>query len=221
MRPSGFFLFPLQVELDCQIRHHSPYGQMTPAIVQTLGSFAAHAPVDTLLVVKEHPLDNALTDWRSLVGHIAARLGIGDRVVYLTGGNLESLLREASGVVTVNSTVGSLALPMGISVIALGRAIYDLPGITFQGKLDEFWRQALPPDAQAFDAFRLVVMHRTQINGGFYSAAALRLAVAGAIRKLEGRGPPAFTQIAHRTAPAIFPGRSASWVEQAVNGRRS
>jgi capsular polysaccharide export protein len=199
IRPAESFLFPLQIDSDYQIRHHSSYGRMAPVVEQT--------PADALLVVKEHPLDNALTDWRVLVESAAARLGIGGRVVYLTGGNLDQLLDGVAGVVTVNSTVGSRALSVGVPVIALGRAIYDIAGITFQGVLNDFWRRPLPPDPEAFDAFRRVVMARTQINGGFYSASALRLAVAGAIPKLERGCTPVFTRIAYRAKtwlPAVL-----------------
>jgi capsular polysaccharide export protein len=210
-RPGMFFLFPLQVDSDYQIRHHSPHGRIAPVVDEILQSFTAHAPADALLVAKEHPLDNALTDWRSLVEDAAWRLGIGDRVVYLTGGSLERLLDGTSGVVTVNSTVGARALARGVPVIALGRAIYDIAGITFQGSLDEFWRQPLPANPEAFDAFRRVTIHRTQINGGFYSATGLRLAVAGAIPRLEGGWSCAFAQIGHRPSPGLFPLRSASW----------
>ncbi len=60
-------------------------------------------------------------------------------------------------VVTVNSTVGTLALACGLPVIALGKAVYDIAGLTFQGELDEFWNTPTAPDADLFDAFRRVL----------------------------------------------------------------
>jgi hypothetical protein len=48
-------------------------------------------------------------------------------------------------------------------------------------------------------------MHHTQINGGFYSATGLRLAVVGAIPKLEGGWSPAVIQIAYRADSGDLP----------------
>lgn len=180
-----YFFFPLQLDCDSQIRHHSTFGRIAPTIHFIIDSFAKHAPADTLLVMKEHPLDNCLTNWRQMTRWVAAAAGIADRVIYLEDGHLESLLAECEGVVTVNSTVGFLALAFGKPVIALGNAIYDMPGLTFQGELDEFWIAPTPPDAATFDAFRRVAVARTQVNGGFFSQSGVTAAVAGAIERLE------------------------------------
>ena len=52
-----YFLFPLQLSGDYQIRSHSPFLSMTMALEYVLTSFARHAPPDAILLVKEHPLD--------------------------------------------------------------------------------------------------------------------------------------------------------------------
>ncbi|HZT86802.1 MAG TPA: capsular biosynthesis protein [Stellaceae bacterium] len=181
----GHFLFPLQLDSDYQVRRHSPHGAMAPALRDVIRSFAARAPADAVLAVKAHPLDNAMTNWRALARSLAVEHGVADRIVYLAGGSLESALAGCRGVVTVNSTAGLAALAQGLPVITLGRAIYDIAGLTFGGSLDNFWERAEPPDRTIFDAFRRVVMDRTQINGGFYGAAAVRRAVAGAVAKIE------------------------------------
>ena len=58
---------------------------------------------------------------------------------FSTAAILAKLLARKPAVVTVNSTVGTLALACGLPVIALGKAVYDIAGLTFQGELDEFW----------------------------------------------------------------------------------
>src|SRR5207244_275834 len=73
----------------------------------------------------------------------------------------------------------------GVPVVALGQAVYSLPGLTFQGPLDEFWLHGAPADPVLFDAFRRVVVARTQINGGFYGGRAIDMAVQGAARRVE------------------------------------
>lgn len=185
----AYFVLPLQLDSDSQIRQHSPQQRMRPVIEQVIASFATHAPADALLVIREHPLDNAISNWRSIVRQAASEAGARRRVVYIAGGCLEKLLVESLGVVTVNSTVGIVALSLGLPVIALGTAVYDMPELTFQGGLDSFWRERSPPDPETFDAFRRVVAHRTQLNGGFFSGSGLRLAVAAAVARIEATRP--------------------------------
>jgi capsular polysaccharide export protein len=109
----------------------------------------------------------------------------------IDGGAIETVLDHARAVVTINSTVGMTALAQGLPVIALGNAIYDLPGLTFRGTLDDFWRAPAPPDPQLYDAFRRVLAARSMIPGGFFSEAGLRLAVDAAVHRLEAAEPRA------------------------------
>lgn len=179
-----FYLLPLQLANDAQIVHHSPYGSMCDAMFETVESFAKHAPLDARLAVKIHPLDPGLVNYQRELLIISKRLNLTDRVFFLESGNLPALLSKAAGLVTVNSTVGGSALVHGCPTITLGKAIYDLPGLTFQQGLDKFWRHRTKPDAKLFRSFRDVVVHRSQINGGFYSKQAIKLAVRNSIPRL-------------------------------------
>jgi capsular polysaccharide export protein len=182
---SPYYLFPLQLDCDTQIRIHSPFKRLAPSIHHVVQSFATHAPTDALLVLKEHPLDNRLTNWRRVIRRAARAHGVEKRVVFIEDAPLERLLSGARSVVTVNSTTGVLALASGLPVKALGEAVYDMPDLTFQGSLDAFWKEGRPPDAITFNAFRRVLMQRTQVNGGFYSPEGLQAAVMGAADKIE------------------------------------
>jgi capsular polysaccharide export protein len=175
----------LQLDCDSQVRVHSPFGAMHLAIRHVLTSFARHAPATARLVVKLHPLDSGLVDWTAITGYLAVELGIADRLVILDGGDLGKLLARRPAVVTVNSTVGTLALAAGLPVAAVGKAVYDIPGLTFQGELDDFWQAPTPPDASLFDAFRRVLAARCLIPGSFFNETGLRLAVEAAIERLE------------------------------------
>jgi len=184
-----YYLFPLQLDCDSQIRLHSSFTGITGAIEKILRSFAAAAPAGALLVVKEHPLDNGLTDWRTRTLALADQLGIQDRLVYLEHGDIAHLVQAAAGVVTVNSTTGTLALASGVPVITLGNAIYDLQGLTFQGELDRFWAEHAAPDAALFDAFRRVLVQRCLVRGGFFSDDGIDLLIRGAVARLEAVTP--------------------------------
>jgi capsular polysaccharide export protein len=185
------FLFPLQLDCDYQMRVHSPFASVRAAIETVLKSFAGHAPLAARLVVKLHPLDSGLYDWAAITRHVAVEFGVSDRVVILDGGEIgQALALARAGIVTVNSTVGSLGLAAGRPVKTLGNAIYDMPGLTFQGGIDGFWRDAARPNAALFDAFRRVLAARVLIPGGFFSARALDVAVEGALGRLDAETRP-------------------------------
>ena len=183
-----YWLMPLQLDGDYQIRRHSPYDSVRQAVAEVLGSFARAAPAGTRLVVKGHPLDNGLVAWAAVVRQAARAAGLSaDRVLYLGEAPFGPLLGQARGVVTVNSTAGVQALTAGKPVATLGRALYDMPGLTWQGRLDAFWTDAGPPDAALVDAFRRVLIARCLIRGGFFSEAGIRIGVESAVQRLEAR----------------------------------
>jgi capsular polysaccharide export protein len=151
--------------------------------------------------VKVHPLDNGLIDRVAQVRATAERHGIAGRVRCLEGGYLPTLLSHALGVVVVNSTVGLTAIEVGRPTIALGTSIYNVPGMAFQGGLDRFWSELEPPDDDLVKAFRRLVVHRTQVNGGYFGPADVALAARNAARKLEAEEPSRHFYPADRAAP--------------------
>ncbi|HLO78592.1 MAG TPA: capsular biosynthesis protein [Magnetospirillum sp.] len=181
-----YFLLPLQLDSDTQIRVHSAFARLPAAVDAIIADFAAHAPADALLVVKIHPLDNGWINYRRLVRKQARHVGVEDRVLFIDGGDLNRLIDHARGTVTINSTVGMTAVQRGCATIALGRAIYDMPGLTFQGPLAEFWQRPERPDPALYEAFRVVVLHACMVNGNFYSEDGVRLAVANSVPRLLG-----------------------------------
>lgn len=179
-----FFLMPLQLANDAQIVHHSPFENMAVAMHTALESFARFAPVNSRFAVKIHPLDPGLVNYRSLLKRRASELGVEGRTFYLESGNLPALLTETAGVVTVNSTVGGSSLIHNRPTIALGTALYNLPGLTFQGGLDQFWKHGRRPDSSFYRKFRNVVIAHSQVNGGFYSEGGIKLAVKNSLPRL-------------------------------------
>jgi capsular polysaccharide export protein len=179
------FVLPLQLEGDYQLRLHSPFAGLGEAIATIVASFATHAPRDALLAVKGHPLDNGLTDWGRFVMRRAAEAGVADRLAWLPELPFGPVLAPAAGVVTVNSTAGLQALREGKPVVVLGKALYDLPGLTFQHGLDRFWTGAAPPDPALVDALRRVLAAHCLIRGGFFSEAGITEAVGNAVARLE------------------------------------
>ncbi|MBN8953913.1 capsular biosynthesis protein [Rhizobium sp. 60-20] len=166
-----FFVYPLQLQTDFQLRAHSPFHQQQDAIRLILRSFAENADPDAHLVLKTHPLDHGLVNWRSYVERVAASCGLSSRVHLIDGGSLDRLTAASQGMVTVNSTAALSALQAGKPVKALGAAVYDIDGLSDQGDLDRFWREPAPPSPELLDAFFRLLAAAVQVRGNFCSRA--------------------------------------------------
>jgi capsular polysaccharide export protein len=180
----SFFLFPLQLSGDYQIRSHSPFPDMRAAASYVMESFARHAADEAHLLIKAHPFDTTLANWRSYVRRRACRLGIEERVHFVDGGNLEQLATDAAGMVCVNSTSATLALAAGRPVCTLGEAIYKVPGLTYPRHLDEFWTDPLPPEPGLYGAFRRVLVDRCLVRGGIASESAVQTLIKSMLERL-------------------------------------
>lgn len=162
------FLFAMQMETDYSVRAYSRFPDNDAAIAEVVGSFARAAPPEAHLLVKVHPLDPGLKDWRRRIARIAAGAGVAGRVTWLGGAlPMDTAIGACRGVVTINSTLGLRAIMLGRPVLALGQAIYDVPGLVWQGPPDAFWRDAPPPDAALAAAFVRAVAGCLQVRGGF------------------------------------------------------
>jgi capsular polysaccharide export protein len=179
-----FFLFPLQLSGDFQIRIHSPFGNMRIAAEYVFESFARFAPKDALLLVKEHPFETGWSNWPKWIKRQAARLGVAGRILPIDGGDLDTLISDALGMVCVNSTSGTLALALNKPVIVLGDAVYDVPGMAHQGGLDTFWTGADQPCPALFDAFRRLLHARCLVRGGLASKSAITTLVDNSVARL-------------------------------------
>ncbi|MEX3693372.1 capsule biosynthesis protein [Paraburkholderia sp. BR14263] len=170
-RSKHYFLVSLQTAIDSQIRVHSRFPSMTAFIEEVICSFAQSENTDYQLVFKHHPLDRGHSDYTKAISRLACRYGVQGRVLYLHDQHLPTLLEHAIGLVVVNSTVGLSGIHHALPVKALGKAIYDMEGLTFQGPLDDFWgsAQRSAPDMKLYERYRAFVVEQTQLNGSFYT----------------------------------------------------
>jgi capsular polysaccharide export protein len=179
-----FFVMPLQLSGDYQIRTHSSFPDMESAAAYTIGSFAANAPPEVHLLLKAHPLDCSFFSWPRFVRQHAERHKLHGRLHFADGGDLEEMVCEARGLVCVNSTSATLALEHGTPVCTLGDAIYDIAGLTHQHHLDSFWSSPTSPDAGLYAAFRRVLVDRCLVRGGLASESAVAELVENVARRL-------------------------------------
>lgn len=181
-----FFLVPLQVHNDAQITVHSEYESVCGFIDHVMRSFAgavlrenqpekqlplnAQSVQGDVLVFKHHPMDRGHRNYSKAVRLLTRRHGLQGRVLYIHDQHLPSLLKACKGVVLVNSTTGLSAVGHGAPVKVCGAALYDVPGLTYQGRLNDFWfeAQSALPCAQVLQRFKAALVTRTQLNGSFY-----------------------------------------------------
>ncbi len=155
------FLYPLQLSQDMQLARYGTGESQSQTLIRVVRSFLAHADPAARLVVKVHPLDNGLANWR------ASLAKFGPRVLFLDGGDLDRLLSRVAGVVTINSTVGLTALQAGVPTLALGDAVYKSAGLTDDQALDNFWIQPHPPDRERVAQFCAFIRSRFHVPGAF------------------------------------------------------
>jgi capsular polysaccharide export protein len=202
-----YWVLPMQMEVDFSIRAYSRYPDMLTPIREVIESFARCAPTDGRLVIKVHPLDPGLRRWSRLIARAAETNGIADRVDFIDGGVLETLLEGSQGIVTVNSTVGLWAMRAGVPVLTLGEAVYNVHGLVFEGQLDHFWSGATPPNSELLDAFLRCMADTVMVRGVYYLPEGRAAAVAATAARLER---DAQASIAARFAEAIATGKAQS-----------
>ena len=185
-----YFFVPLQLNSDSQVRDHAQFYTMQLMLKHVLQSFAQHAPVDTKLVIKNHPLDTGWEHYDRVILNLVHQFALKDRVIYLESGDLTSLVKHAQGTITLNSTVGYVALEQGCPTFCLGNPQYNLPGLTDQQELANFWVRPLAPETELFTRFKRVVVNTTQVYGGFYCPQSIAHAVQGSCERLNAELSP-------------------------------
>jgi capsular polysaccharide export protein len=180
-----YFFVPLQVHLDSQLQH-SGYQDITEFIGEVVLSFAQHAPADATLLLKHHPFDRAYRDYTELLAGLREKYALGERLVYADVISIPHTLRGALGTVTINSTVGLSSVHHGTPVICLGRAIYNIQGLTYAGSLDDFWRSPGAVDGALYAKFVSWLKANVLINGCVWQDLNVTLPPAEAV---AGRAP--------------------------------
>ncbi|MDK9790723.1 capsular biosynthesis protein [Vibrio sp. D431a] len=164
-----FYLVPLQVQCDSQIIKHSDYDGIENFISEVMESFSKYASKESVLVFKHHPYCLGFSDYTLVLEYFCNKYDIKDRVIYLKGGHLPSLLRSAEGVITVNSTVGLSSLHHGVPTYVAGRAFFNRTELTHQSGLDSFWSEKNRPDKAVVKNLFAKIHSRALLNASLYS----------------------------------------------------
>lgn len=182
-----YFLFPLQLDSDSQVRRYSPFSGMKEAIAHVLTSFAHSAPKSMHLLIRNHPLDNGLINYRRYIRRFSHACGLEGRVHFVESGRAALMMDRSEGMVVLNSTIGISGLQRGIPVYCVGTSIYAVRGLASSQEeqdLDDFWSNPQKPCPETWRHFEKVLKCRTLINGNFYTEEGVRLAIQGVMDAL-------------------------------------
>ena len=164
-----YYFVPLQTHTDFQILQHSNYRSIEKFIIHILESFAQHAPKDTYLIFKHHPVDRGKKNYTRFIKEQANILEIEERILSFHDVHLPSCLDNAIGTITINSTVGLSSIGHGIPTITLGESVYDIERLNNKSLgLQNFWYQYQKPDLELYLKFKHYLIQTTQLNGSFY-----------------------------------------------------
>ena len=181
---SRVYLVLMQKPGDGQIRYHSPFGNNERFLEEVVTSFAKHAPKEAFLVLKQHPLDYGIEQLQATFERLAEKLNIRGRAVYMRKTGIAGLMERTDCLVTINSTGGLQGVMNGIPVKCLGKAVYDVAGLTFQGALKDFWSCAEKPDSKMISAYRNFLLSTCQLNGGFHTPEARAILIPDMVDRM-------------------------------------
>ncbi|MES0882359.1 capsule biosynthesis protein [Roseibium sp. SCP14] len=182
-----YFVLPLQLEGDFQLRRHSPYNSFAEVLETVFRSLAQDTSPGTHLVLKSHPLDVGFENWPDVSKKLSEKYGVGHQVHFLDGGGLAGPFEAASGVVTLNSTSGLEALQARIPVKTLVPAHYDIAGLTHQGDLSSFWSNPKKPDPELLNSYIVALAATTQVRGSIHNKDGVRVAAKNIADRISAR----------------------------------
>ena len=168
----SFFFIPLQVSDDQQLTEAGEGWDNDKLIKRAVSSFLSHAPADTLLVFKLHPMERGHSNDLKRIQQFAARNNASHRILVIDDGPLGELVKVSRGMITINSTSGLSALLHQVPIAVLGKAIYRRPElatcIETQSDLDQFWTTAKACDPKIAEGFRNCLFNIALLPGDYY-----------------------------------------------------
>ncbi|WP_126977053.1 capsule biosynthesis protein [Frigidibacter oleivorans] len=203
IRQGGFpyHLVLMQLEHDASFREHGPFARMGDFIETVLDGFARGAPGHHHLVFKAHPLEDGRAPLVADIRRMARAMGVAERVHFVRGGKLASLLNNARSAVTVNSTAAQQVLWRGLPLKALGRAVYSQPEFCSPQPMAEFFARPRRPDTRAYRDYRHYLLETSQVPGGFYSSRGRRHALRQVVDMMLSPEDPYDALLSGHAAP--------------------
>jgi len=120
--PKKYIFVPFQVDVDSQIALYSPWIKSMEALFEVLEKLTRYLPEGWAFVLKEHP--DRIVDY----SHIRTRAD-GKKLIFANGNDSVELMKNASALLTINSSMGVQGLLFDYPVITVGQSCYSFPGL--------------------------------------------------------------------------------------------
>ncbi|WP_332695104.1 hypothetical protein [Halalkalibacter lacteus] len=169
--PAEYVFVPFQVARDSQIFYNSPnvktMEMLLKVTVQAVKSVNEKENRNIKVIIKEHPEDMSRNSYHDLKQAYKQD----ETVLFVKKFNVHKLIKHATAVITINSTVGIEALAHHKRVITLGNSLYNIEGITSKcdqlDQLDEVLLQSLqkPVNTSRIDKFLYYLRFKYQVEG--------------------------------------------------------
>jgi capsular polysaccharide export protein len=201
---ANYYLVPLQVAADTQMQDAALGWNLLRLVSSTLKSFAQHAPAESRLVFKVHPLERGHCGSQPLIFQTARAFGVEDRVDIIDTGSLGLLARHAAGMITINSTSGLSAIFHGIPLLVVGNAFYAHPDLVICGRgepdFDAFWTSRHVAAPSLRQAYLNWVRHEALMEGDFYAEKGIQAAFQSILTRLQDVASAKMEPIKKRSA---------------------
>ena len=142
---------------------------------------------DSYLLIKNHPFDNGLINYRRYMRSLGRATGCASRLRFIEAGQADIIIQNCKAVVLCNSTVGLSALCRNKAVYCLGKAIYALPGLAVNAEqmpLADFWHNHPAPDRRLLDDFLRLLKNEALLPGNFYTKEGITDVVRASLGRL-------------------------------------
>ena len=164
-----FFIVILQVSTDSQLTEGSDIKDNEEFIYKVIKYFAKANSNNINLVFKHHPRDRGYINYFNLIEKFSKEFGVYKKVFYIHDYFLSKIFQNTNckGTVLINSTVGYQSIYHSVPLKALGKAPYNIKGLSDQRNLVSFFKNPEPVDKLLFNKFYKYILENSQINGNF------------------------------------------------------
>ena len=161
-----YIFLPLQVFCDTQILFHATWIKNIEHLVEIAHQAAQYLPEGWRVITKEHP-----ESFRRYQTHAMET----DRFLFANGNPTPDLIKNASLIITINSSVGLEAMLFDKPVVTLGQAFYAFDGLTQQcNSAEDLFEIFKNPEQISFNredrrAFLAWLANDYYLDGSFYT----------------------------------------------------
>lgn len=186
-----YFIVPLQVSQDTQLKAAARGWNNGRLIRETLQSFAAKAPGHMRLVFKIHPLERGCDQDRLLIQEMAKKFGVSSRIDLIDVGSIGHLTRHSAGMITINSTSGLSAIFHGVPLLVIGDALYANPKLATCARgfpdFEAFWKGGHVAGVALRHRYIAWVREMCLRPGDFYTSEGMEAACRAVLEAVNSR----------------------------------